>query len=419
MISQKKIYQLNDLLLILIASTILFSSISTIFMALFIILNIINLRNVIINKKVVLGAIFLMIPFLLELLFFWNNTPMVLGFKALEKVISFLVFPLFISINYKKIDFYKIADLYRYIFSIILIGVIVRFCILKPDFVIKYFNGIHLWEMGYVIANSFNNHAPAVNMHVAFLILVNIYFLFFGKKNKIFTFILLIISVIILFIFNTRVSLGISILGSLIIFSVYGYNKFKNNFVYYFTGFIAIITLIITIAFISNPYMKEKYSKVTFSNMDKIGRLDEVENPDAVLHNALVTRVTMWKSSIDLSKERFFTGFGSRNNKQALLDYYERTDQKFLLKYKFPVHNQFLDYLLKFGILGFLALIYFFYKNFQIAIISKNVLFFVFIGNFLLSNLVDDFLIRFDGIVFCAFWCSLAYAEFQNRKRVF
>jgi hypothetical protein len=37
--------------------------------------------------------------------------------------------------------------------------------------------------------------------------------------------------------------------------------------------------------------MKEKYSTVTFAYMDKVGKLDEIENPEAKVFNSFVTRV--------------------------------------------------------------------------------------------------------------------------------
>ncbi|MGV0922667.1 O-antigen ligase family protein [Empedobacter tilapiae] len=406
----------NECILIFISSTILIRPISTVLIFVFVIGNLINYKNLKLDKKIIKGFLFLMIPIFLEILFIWNNTPINKGFKGLEKVLSFFIFPFFICINYKKYNFFNVIYYYRYIFTLVLFFVLIRFAILKPDFVLKYFEGVELWEMGYVIADSFGSHAPSVNMHVAFLIMANIYILLYRKEKRIISALLLVSSIIILFIFNTRASLGTSILGAIIIFSVYAYEQYKKRFLLVFTIFLLIVTTIVSVAFYSNPYMKEKYSKVTFANMDKIGKLDEVDNPEGVLHNALVTRITMWKSSIELSKEKLFIGFGSINDKQALLDYYKRTDQKFLLKHKFPVHNQFFDYLLKFGLLGFLGLIYFFIQNFKIAIFSKNILLFVFIINFLLSNLVDDFLISFDGIVFSAIWLSLGYAYYLKKN---
>jgi hypothetical protein len=49
----------------------------------------------------------------------------------------------------------------------------------------------------------------------------------------------------------------------------------------------------------NNPYMKEKYSTVTFAYMDKVGKLDEIENPEAKVFNLL--RVSIWKSAWELS----------------------------------------------------------------------------------------------------------------------
>ncbi|WP_312311643.1 O-antigen ligase family protein [Empedobacter brevis] len=284
----------------------------------------------------------------------------------------------------------------------------IRFCIIAPGYVNKYINGIHLWEMGYVFTDSFGNHAPAVNMHIAFVVVLNLFFMLKNyPKIKLYNLVLLIASVISLFIINTRLSLGSCILCCLIVVISFAYRKYKVRSIYFIGVFTIVTSFTLVIAFISNPYMKEKYSKVTFANMDKIGKLDEVENPDEVLHNALVTRVSIWKSTIELGHNTLWTGVGSAKAKQELFKYFEKTNQKFLAKYDFPVHNQFLDYFLRFGIMGIVTLLVYFFILFKFSFTSNNIIGFCFVMNFFLSNLFDDFLIRFDGIVFSAIWFSL------------
>lgn len=417
MISREKINDFNTLLLVLILATIFFPSVSTFFLTLFIILNLYNYKALKFNKKKRSFILILMLPFLMELLFIWTSLDRLDILKHIEKKLSFLIIPFFVIPNYKNYSFLKIGNYYRYLFTLIVVILLIRFGLLFPEYVVKYLNGIHLWEMGYVISNSFGNHAPAVNLHVAYLVILNLYFLFKNlKTNGIINGILLLISLAALLIINTRVSLLSVIICGGFIALYFAYTKYRSRAVYYLGGFSAICLFFLVIAFNTNPYMKEKYTKVTFSNIEMIGRLDEIENPDEVLHNALVTRLTIWDTTINLAKEKIWFGHGSANGKPKLFEYYQKTNQKFLSKYNFPVHNQFLDYLLKFGLLGFILLIGYFVWLLWLAIQSKNILGLTFIVNFFLSNIFDDFLIRFDGIVFSAIWFTLIVVFYLKNK---
>ncbi|WP_313579271.1 O-antigen ligase family protein [Chishuiella sp.] len=418
MISKEKFNQINNWLIILILSTIFFRSVSTALIFIFAGFNIINYSYLSFDKKNIKYYVIVAIPFLLEILFIWNDIGSAKLFKPIEKNLSFLIFPLFILSNYKAYNFYYIADKYRKITTILIIILLIRFAFIFPDFVQKYMLGHELWEMGYVITNSFGNHAPTVNMQLAFIVLLNLYFLLNNfLKNIFLNSILLLLSTFELVIVNTRLSLGSIIVCSFIMVITFAYKKYREKSIYIIIGFLIITSSILIIAFISNPYMKEKYSSVTFSNMDKIGKLDEVENPDGVLHNALVTRVTIWQSTIEVAKKNTITGYGSANAKNALFNYYKESNQKFLSKYEFPVHNQFLDYLLRFGVVGFVALVFYFIYIYRISIISKNIIGFVFTLNFLFSNLFDDYLILFSGIVFSSIWfCLIMTYYLKNNK---
>jgi len=416
MISKEKFNQINNWLIILILSTIFFRSVSTVLIFIFAGFNILNYKHLSLDKKNTKYYVIAAIPFLLEILFIWNDIGSTKLFKPIEKNLSFLIFPLFILSNYKAYNFLYIADKYRKITSILIILLLIRFALIFPDFVHKYMLGHELWEMGYVITNSFGNHAPTVNMQLAFIVLLNLYFLLNNFSKNIFSnSCLLLLSIFELIIVNTRLSLGSIIVCSFIMVIAFAYKKYKEKSIYIIIGFLIITSSILIVSFISNPFMKEKYSKITFSNMDKIGKLDEVENPDGVLHNALVTRVTIWQSTIEVAKKNIITGYGSANAKNELFNYYRESNQKFLSKNEFPVHNQFLDYLLRFGIIGIISLLFYFIYIFRISIISKNIIGFVFTLNFLFSNLFDDYLILFSGIVFSSIWFCLIMTYYLKK----
>jgi hypothetical protein len=56
--------------------------------------------------------------------------------------------------------------------------------------------------------------------------------------------------------------------------------------------------------------------------------------------NSLVTRVSIWKSALELSIENLPFGVGASDGRPELVNYYKKTNQKFLAKYEFPTHNR-------------------------------------------------------------------------------
>jgi hypothetical protein len=76
--------------------------------------------------------------------------------------------------------------------------------------------------------------------------------------------------------------------------------------------------------------------------MDKVGKLDEIENPELKVYNSLVTRLYL-EISMELSVQNLPFGVAS-HSKPALIKYYQQTNQHFLAKYEFPACNQFLDF---------------------------------------------------------------------------
>ncbi|WP_243653113.1 O-antigen ligase family protein [Flavobacterium sp. 90] len=287
----------------------------------------------------------------------------------------------------------------------------------------KYFNGIHLWEMGYQFANSIGIHAPALNMHLAFVSVCALYFVFESFHNrekvklKIFYFITFLLSFFFVLFVNTRMALINALIGFCLVF--FFEIRSKLNLKKIVLTAIAIVVLLAGILFLfvqKDPYMKEKYSTVSFAYMDKVGKLDEIDHPEIKVFNSLVTRVSIWKSAWELSVKNLPFGVGASDGKPELNKYYAETNQKFLAKYEFPTHNQFLDFLLKFGILGPLVVILYIFTIGYLGYDLKNGIILSFFIIFFTTNLIDDFLLRFDGIAFSGFWFSVFGSYWLQQK---
>lgn len=366
------------------------------------------------TKRMWIPIMIIAIPVLLDICFIWNNDSIPEGLKHLEKRISTFVFPLLLMSQGVRLDLNRILRIYSYVFCVILFIFFVRFLVFYQEMVSKYLNGIDLWEMGYSFANSTSVHAPALNMHIAFLVVVNFYLLIrgwlgnSGLKSAYLPFFVFVWSLAILLIINTRLAIVNAVLGLFLILFMELAKRVSHKKLLKSTFALAILILVSFIAFAEAfPYAKKKFTTVTFSNMDMVGRLDEFENPEGTVFNSLVTRVSIWKTAWERAQDDLWLGVGAADGKDELNQAYLDTNQQFLAKYKFPTHNQYLDFLLKFGVLGFVGVIAYILHIAWLGFQLKHSVIIFFFVLFSTSNLTDDFLIRFDGITFSALWISI------------
>lgn len=162
-------------------------------------------------------------PLLLEILFFWNNDSLSKGLKALEKNISLLLFPIFIIGNYQRLNFFKLVQNYAAAMTVVMLFFFVRFIVLYPELLQKYLNGIDLFEMGYKFSETLGIHAPALNMHLAFVSVCALYFVFNSFRNnekigvKLVWLLVFLLSFFFVLFVNTRMALVNALAGFLIV----------------------------------------------------------------------------------------------------------------------------------------------------------------------------------------------------------
>jgi hypothetical protein len=295
--------------------------------------------------------------------------------------------------------------------------------IVFPELINKYLKGKDLWEMGYKFSDSIGIHAPALNMHLAFVSVCALYFVFYSFSNrakaifKMGRIAVFILSFFFVLFVNTRMALVNVLVGFVII--LFLEIKAKIGLKRLLLTSVALVFLLGGILFLfiqKNPYMKEKYSTATFAYMDKVGKLDEIDHPEVKVFNALVTRLSIWKSAWELSQKNLPFGVGASDGKPELVKYYKQTNQLFLAKYKFQTHNQFLDSFLKFGFLGPLVVLLYIFTIGYLGYDLRNAIILSFFLLFFTSNLTDDFLLRFDGIAFSGLWFSIFSSYWLQQK---
>lgn len=424
-LSEKNFNKIFHVFLCLIAIAMIFRKPCSFLIILFAVFNLIFVRKLKFTKKSWVLILCIASPVLLELLLFWNNDSFSKGLKAIEKSTSLILFPIFIIGNYQRIKFLKVLQTYCVITTTLMVLFAIRFYIIYPDLLTKYLSRIDLFEMGYKFAASIGIHAPALNMHLAFVSVCAFYFVFYSFQNnekkglKILRFITFLLSFFFVLLVNTRMALVNVLIGFVIVFIIEIKSKFSlKKIALTFAGLVFVLGSILFFFIEKNPYMKQKYSTVTFAYMDKVGKLDEIDHPEIYAFNTLATRLSIWKSAWELSIKNLPFGVGASDGKPELNKYYKETNQKFLAKFEFPTHNQFLDFLLKFGILGPLVVILYIFTIGYLGYDLKNAVIISFFIIFFTSNLIDDFLLRFDGIAFSGFWFSIFSSYWLQQKIV-
>lgn len=413
-ISENNFNRIFNLFLLLIATGIIFRIPCTWLLLIFAVFNLLFYNKTAIVSNGIFLRTTIALPLLLELLFFFNGDSYLAELKVLEKYAALALFSWFIIGNYHRVLFFKLIEYYAIWTTYIVFSLLLFFVFNNPALIAKYQSGLDLWEMGYVFCERIGIHAPALNMHMAFVTIITIYFISqsFRDSKKlgvlVFRILTFMISFFLVLFINTRMALLNVIVGMAVIFfyTIRERTNFKKNL----KGAVLsiVVLLAVLVVFIKNDsYMSYKYKTVTFAYMDKVGKLDEIENPEAKIFNSFVTRVSIWQSVWGLSMQHLPFGVGASDSKPALVAYYKLTNQQFLAKYEFPTHNQFLDYLLKYGVLGPLVVVFYLAGIAYLGIDLKQPVIVAFFFLFFTSNCVDDFLIRFDGIVFSGFWFAI------------
>lgn len=422
-LSEKNFNKIFNIFLCIIAILMIFRKPCSFIIIVFGVFNLLFVKRLKFTKTSLILVLCIASPLLLEILFFWNNDSYSKGLKALEKSTSLLLFPLFIIGNYQRVNFLKTVQIYCIATTILILFFLIRFTVIFPELITKYLNGIDLFEIGYKFSDSIGIHAPALNMHLAFVSVCALYFVFYSFINneitisKTFRFVVFLLSFFFVLFVNTRIALIGVLLGYILVvsFAIKTRINIKKMALIVVTA-IVLLGGILFIFIQKNPYMKEKYSKVTFAYMDKVGKLDEIDHPEIKVFNSLVTRVSVWKSAWELSVKNLPFGVGASDGKPELNKYFAETNQHFLAKYEFPTHNQFLDFLLKFGILGPIVALLYMLTIAYFGYDLKNALILSFFLIFFICNLTDDYLLRFDGIAFSGLWASIFASYWMQQK---
>jgi O-antigen ligase len=153
--------------------------------------------------------------------------------------------------------------------------------------------------------------------------------------------------------------------------------------------------LLIVIASFSYSYLKLPLERIT----ERFEELNQGENTERE------TRVKLWKSALPIIKENLVVGVGTGDVEDQLQASYKKND----ILSKSNIHNQYLDYLMRYGLVGLLVFLSILGYALIHAIKTANYIYFCFTLIIIGCCFTENIFSRQWGITFYACFNYLLY----------
>ena len=361
------------------------------------------------NFKLFYSTLPIFLLFLLGL-FFLNEIGS--SVKYFERIIPFVLVPiiwLFISKN-------DLLELKNHLLVGLLVGSLLSsFILIGINFYNFFmeFDDINSNILGYYYTSI--HFAKPLGIHPTYLgiyYLTSILFVSICTKNLKIQILLLFVLCISLLFLNSR----IIYFGFFLISSRMGYLKFRwmllkreyKKLIYMsvclgLVGFLCITTISKTYV---GTRVKNVYKFEMSANKEENFNTFNKGNP----------RMARWKSALKLIKKEPFFGYGLNKEYTSLKDQFVKDGLFYAAGSNYNSHNQFLGYTIRFGMLGLLALVFFFLSNLIISFLAADYKYTLLIIIVLATNLVENYIDRNAGVTFIAvFFTAFTYVSLEER----
>ncbi|QSS98173.1 O-antigen ligase family protein [Psychroflexus sp. ALD_RP9] len=227
-------------------------------------------------------------------------------------------------------------------------------------------------------------------------------FIFFKKNNNKLYLLLAVFFILSAIITSARIVVLLSIVSVIIsLVSTIKSNskKVAALILFFLVGIMAITNV---------PSLKQKFHQ--FLELEKIGF-------DKNNYRSISSRLGKIEASVAVIKNNLWLGTGTGDAKDELVKEYKKMKFTMGYKNKYNAHNQYLDNLVRNGIIGgMISLLAIYFFPFYISIRRKEKLLLTFIIIIAVVSLTESILDRHKGITFYVFFVSLMLSSiFQNK----
>ncbi len=330
------------------------------------------------------------------------------GFFELEKKLSFVIFPLLLSLKFKKTWSINVAYMGFILatFLVTLYGIIMA---------LSTWLGSGGGDWVYFSTAISPIHHPS---YLAAYLTISTAFAFIGWREKLPFFSLywiipFTIFVIVIHGFLQSLSgtlfLLIAIFTSLLIWLR---NKFRRPIFYTIIILMPLIGFIVinSISSFQNDWKDASSNIIEYSKNPK----SFVENREQTLSSSSV-RIILWTAAFQIFYKHPF-GVGTGNMDEFMEKELIILKQKELTKQNFNPHNQFLQTAVEIGFFGLLVFFAILFSSIYYGLKYKNYLLIIISSNLLFNSLFESMLQRQSGIIFYCFWlCLLSLYLFTHQ----
>lgn len=317
------------------------------------------------------------------------------GIGQLTMHLSYLLLP-FIFITNLVNDRTRRNILLVFLFSIVLFVLIADVYaimdIIKTErYIVRIDKGDYYKFLSYGLTRVFPEwHPTLVALFLLFGLVLTVKYLF--KAKKVIAICLIIFIVINIFLIKSLIGIiCFFAITMLFLFSLIKQRRYKF-------GAILLFIVVTSTFYLINPF---KIDKIQQFKQTKIELTDKQE-----ARNVLSIRLVKWTSTFNLFLENPILGVSPGDLKQNLVDEYKDNGFDFAAERRFGPHNQFLQILASFGIVGFsvffITLFWPYLKGLEVS-----TLYFWFLVITLSFFLTEDVLERQQGIVYFSFFYGL------------
>ena len=397
--------KLNNIFLLLFSFFLPFRhNISAVFGFLLIILFFIDykmIRSKINNLKISFYFKVFVSIYFIHLLGFFYTSNFKYAFTDIEIKLPLIIFPIIIFGKGYIEEKLKKNILFSFVLGCFVSSIISFFYAYKKYLITKDVSSFLYEGLMYIM------HSSYFSMYLTFSIFIILFHLM--KKNdddkykliNLGYFFMIIFFIVTIVFLSSRAGL-IALILSIFIFIFY-LIKLKK----YFTSFLILFFYIGSIFLMFNLVPK---TVVRFKSLNS-DRISYGESPKKIDINSKDLRLVILETSIKLFFERPFFGVGTGDIKDVLVKSYKKDNFIAGFQQKLNCHNQFFQFLIAFGIVGFLVIIFSLYYPVLISIKQGNYIYVYLVILISFNCLFESMLETKAGVEFFSFFNSILFIK--------
>jgi hypothetical protein len=356
-------------------------------------------------KRNIKLAVLFSIPFFMYIISLLWTDNFYLGLKSVEKTLSFFIIPacVFILRPFKSQNSVKYFYKMYIIASFSLAVLTILFLLFNLDEIVEVSQ-----QNNYILSIRIRQaieEVPFIGEHAIYFSLIistALLLLFYNRfKSKSINIVFAIIFILSLVIASTRgILLGALIVAVLLIFQS---NKTKTKkqiiLMIFFTALLG--------TYFISPIKVRVNEIITTKNI----------YPEGNRYNSFNIRMAIYDCALNTITTTPLFGFGPADVQKKLDNCYKKHKTLGFKNKHFNSHNQYFDYILSFGFIGFMPLLYWLAFFLRISIKAKNNQYFNFLILLYVSFIFENILVRNTGIIlFVTFNSLLAYSSLFKKE---